>query len=272
MGDIYDEVLKLKANGERAALATLIFTSGSTPREQGAKMLIREDGSIFGTISGGILEEQVREEAKNIIREGKPKILDLDLTGKNEKGMICGGVAKVYIEPIIPIPTLYIFGGGHISFSLAKIAKILGFQVVVIDDRKEYANPERFPEADKTIADDYRNVFSQIAPNKFSYIIIVTRGHAHDQTVLGWAITTDAKYIGMIGSRRKTKTVYDNLIAQGVNEDAFKRVHAPIGLDIHAETPEEIAVSIMAEIIKVHRSDQTKGKSIWGSEGEENHV
>lgn len=262
MGDIYEEILKLKANGECAALATVIFTSGSTPREEGAKMLIREDGSILGTIGGSILEGQVREEAKNIIREGKPKILDFDLTGKDEKGMICGGVAKVYIEPIIPISTLYIFGGGHISFPLAKIGKILGFQVVVIDDRKEYANPERFPEADKTIADDYSNVFSPIAINKFSYIVIVTRGHAHDQTVLEWAITTNAEYIGMIGSRNKIRKVYDNLIAKGVKEEDLKRVHAPIGLDIKAETPEEIAVSIMAEIIRVRHLEKPRLKPV----------
>jgi len=260
MADIYEEILKLKANGECAALATLIFTSGSTPREQGAKMLIRQDGSIIGTIGGSILEGQVREEAKHIIQEGKPKILDFDLTGRDEKGMICGGVAKVYIEPIIPTSTLYIFGGGHISFSLSKICKILGFQVVVIDDRNEYASPERFPEADKTIADDYSRVFSQIAVNKFSYIVIVTRGHTYDQAVLEWAIATGAKYVGMIGSRNKIRKVYDNLIAKGVEEEKLNRVHAPIGMDIKAETPEEIAVSIVAEIIQVRHSEKSQVK------------
>jgi xanthine dehydrogenase accessory factor len=175
--------------------------------------------------------------------------------------MICGGVAKVYIEPIIPTSTLYIFGGGHISFFLSRISKILGFQVVVIDDRNEYANPERFPEADRTIGDDYSRVFSQITVNKFSYIVIVTRGHAHDQIVLEWAITTDAKYIGMIGSRNKIKKVYNNLMAKGVLEAKLKQVHAPIGLDIKAETPEEIAVSIMAEIIQVRNSEKSQVRS-----------
>ena len=272
MEDIYEEINRLKAKGECAALATLIYTAGSTPREQGAKMLVRKDGSILGTVGGSLLEDKVRAEAQNVIQEGKPKLLDFDLTGKDKDGMICGGIAKVYIEPIIPAPVLYIFGGGHISFSLVRIGKLLGFRLVVIDDREEYANQERFPEADKIIADDYSNAFSHIPVDRFSYMVIVTRGHVYDQTVLEWAITTDAKYIGMIGSRRKIKTVYDNLIAKGVKEDTFKRVHAPIGLDINAETPEEIAVSIMAEIIKVHRSDRTKGKSVWGSAGEENHV
>ena len=118
-------------------------------------MLVREDGSILGTVGGSLLEAKVREEAMNVIKEGKSKLLDFDLTGKDKNGMICGGIAKVYIEPIIPTPVLYIFGGGHISFSLVRIGKMLGFRLVVIDDRKEYANPERFSEADKIIADDY---------------------------------------------------------------------------------------------------------------------
>lgn len=261
MEDVYEEISKLKTKGECAALATLIFTSGSTPREQGAKMLIRQDGSIFGSVGGSILEGQVREEAKNVIREGKPKLLSFDLTGKKEDGMICGGKAEVYIEPILSLPALYIFGGGHIAFSLVPIAKRAGFRVVVVDDRKDYANPERFPEADKTIADDYPNAFSQISIDKFSYIVIVTRGHVHDQTVLEWVITTDAHYIGMIGSRKKIRKVYDNLMAKGVKEDDLNRVHAPIGLDINAETPEEIAVSIIAEIINVRRAGMPRKSS-----------
>jgi len=272
MEDIYEEINRLKAKGKCGALATLIYTAGSTPREQGAKMLVREDGSIIGTVGGSLLEAKVRTEAQNVIQEGKPKLLDFDLTGKDKNGMICGGKAKVYIEPIIPAPVLYIFGGGHISFSLVRIGKILGFRLVVIDDREEYANPERFPEADRIIAADYTNAFGQMSVDRFSYLVIVTRDHAYDETVLEWAITTDAKYIGMIGSRKKIKTIYDNLTAKGVTEESFKRVHAPIGLDIKAETPEEIAVSILAEIIQVHRSDRTKGKSIWGFAGEENHV
>ena len=263
MEDIYEEIIKLKADGRRGALATIISTSGSTPQQEGAKMLVREDGSILGTVGGSLLEAQVREEAKNVIREGKPKILDFDLTGKDEEGMICGGIAKVFIEPIIPKDSLYIFGGGHISFSLAKIGKMVGFRVVVIDDRKEYANPERFPEADETIADDYLNTFSRISVNSSSYIVIVTRGHAYDQTVLEWAITTNAKYLGMIGSRKKNRKIFDNLTAKGAKEEDLKRVHAPIGLDINAQTPEEIAVSIMAEIIKVRRAERTGGKSVW---------
>jgi xanthine dehydrogenase accessory factor len=156
---------------------------------------------------------------------------------------------------------MYIFGGGHISFSLARIGKMTGFRVVVIDDREEYANPERFPEADETIAEGFPQVFSRIAVNNFSYIVIVTRGHAYDQAVLEWALTTEAYYIGMIGSRKKTKQLFGNLKAQGVSEEALGQVYTPIGLDIKAETPEEIAVSIMAEIIKIRRSGENERKA-----------
>jgi len=261
MKDIYEEIIQLQSTGKCAALATVISTSGSTPRDAGSKMLIRQDGSIVGTVGGSLMEGQVQEEAKNVIREGKPKILDFDLTGKDTDGMICGGVAKVYIEPILALSTLYIFGGGHISFSLARVGKMVGFRVVVIDDRAEYANPERFPEADETIADDYTKTFPQIAVNEFSYIVIVTRGHGYDQTVLEWALTTDAHYIGMIGSRTKNRKIYDNLMAKGIPENALEQVHAPIGLAINAETPEEIAVSIMAEIIKIRRSGEDKKRA-----------
>jgi len=261
MKEIYDEIQRIIRDNECAALATLISVSGSTPRDQGAKMLIRQDGSILGTVGGSLLEGKVIEEARNVIKDGKAKILDFDLTGKDQEGMICGGLAKVYIEPIVPIPTLFIFGGGHISFYLARIGKMVGFQVVVIDDRKEYSNPVRFPEADETIACDYADVFSRLKIDGLSYIVIVTRGHAYDQTVLEWAITKDTPYIGMIGSRTKIKRIYDNLMAKGISEDTLKKVYAPIGLDIHSETPEEIAVSIIAEIIKVYRPVKSRKKS-----------
>ena len=172
--------------------------------------------------------------------------------------MICGGQVQVYVEPIIPKPTLYIFGGGHIALPLARLGKMLGFRVVVLDDREEYANPERFPEADKTIAGDFTKTLSQLSVDNFSYLVIVTRGHSFDQTVLAWAVQTNAHYIGMIGSKKKNRTIFDNLRSQKISDSELKRVHAPIGLDINAETPEEIAVSILAEIISVYRSGKSK--------------
>ena len=221
-------------------------------------MLIKQDGSIIGSVGGSILEEEVRKVAKTVIQEETPRIFHFDCSEKEEKGMICGGDAQVYIEPIIPMPTLYIFGGGHIALPLARLGKMLSFRVVVLDDREEYANPERFSEADKTIAGDFTKTLSQLSVDNFSYLVIVTRGHSFDQTVLAWAAPTSAHYIGMIGSAKKIKTIFDNLRSQGISDSELKRVHAPIGLSINAETPEEIAISIMAEIISVHRSGKSK--------------
>jgi xanthine dehydrogenase accessory factor len=160
---------------------------------------------------------------------------------------------EVFVEPILPEPCLLIFGAGHISLFLAKMGKMVGFRVVVIDDRPEFANRERFPEADEVIAQDFPAAFARLTTNRTSYIAIVTRGHLQDETVLEWAVRTDAAYIGMIGSRNKNQTVFSRLQAKGVPEKGLKEVHAPIGLNINAKTPEEIAVSIIAEIIKARR-------------------
>lgn len=255
MEDIFEEIVSLKREGGSAALATIISVRGSTPREEGAKMLIRGDGTTLGSIGGGSIEAEVCHEAKKVMTEGKAKLLHFDLTGTEsaEEDMICGGVMDVFVEPILPQPTLYIFGGGHISLFIAKIAKMVGFRIVVIDDRPEFANPERFPEADETLAHDFSAVFPKLNINKSCYIVIVTRGHLSDEMVLEWAVSTDAKYIGMIGSKKKNKTLFSHLRSKGVPQELLEKVHAPIGIDIHAETPEEIAVAILGEIIKVKR-------------------
>ena len=262
MADLYEEILKIKAEGGSAALATIIGTEGSTPRETGAKMLVREDGTIFGTVGGGCLEGQVIEEAIKVIQEEKPRTFHYDLTGREAAGigMICGGVLDIYIEPIIPTPTVFIFGGGHISLFVSKISAMMGFQVAVIDDRAQFASTERFPEAEQVIAEKFSLAFPQLKVNRSSYLVIVTRGHAGDQEVLEWALTTEARYIGMIGSRKKIRTVYQNLEEKGAAREKLQRVHAPIGLEIGAMTPEEIAVSIVGQMIQVRRETQ-KGKA-----------
>jgi xanthine dehydrogenase accessory factor len=256
MTDIYQEIVRIKEEGEEAALVTIVSTTGSTPREEGTKMLVKPDGSILGTIGGGNLEAQVIEEAVKVIKQGKPKRLHMSLTAKEaeEVGMICGGDLEVFIEPILTPPTLYLFGGGHVSLPLAKMGKLLGFKITVIDDRAEFAHPERFPEADILLAGDFTSSFPKLKIDKSSYIVIVTHGHQHDELVLEWAVGTQAKYIGMIGSQTKVKTIYSHLLAKGISKEKLDRVHAPIGLAIGAQTPEEIAVSILAEIIKVRRS------------------
>ncbi len=265
MGDIFEEIVKIRSKGERAAIATVTSVKGSTPRAEGSKMLVKSDGSIVGSVGGGSVEGQVYQEAMNVIKEGRSKMFHYDLTGKDaaEGGMICGGNMEVFIEPIITDPVLYIFGGGHISFFISKIGKMLGFKIIVIDDREEFANPERFPEVDETIAKDLEEVLPSLNINKSSYVVIVTRGHLLDEKVLEWAVETDARYVGMIGSRKKNKTVFSHLESRGVPKDLLETVHAPIGLDIKAETPEEIAVSIMAEIIMVRREKDSSGLKTW---------
>jgi len=256
MTDIYQEIVKVREEGKEAALVTIVSTTGSTPREEGAKMLVRPDGSIAGTIGGGSLEAQVIEEAVTVIKMGKPKHLHMSLTAEEagEAGMICGGVLEIFIEPIVTSPALFIFGGGHISLPLSQTAKTLGFKVTVIDDRAEFASSERFPEAEAVLAEDFTQAFPRLKIDKSSYIVIVTRGHQHDELVLEWAIGTPARYIGMIGSKTKVATIYSHLKAKGVSQQVLDGVHSPIGLEIGAQTPEEIAVSILAEIIKVRRS------------------
>jgi len=259
MVDIFEEIVKIRSEGGRAAVATITSVQGSTPRGEGSKMLVRSDGSSLGSVGGGSAEAQVCQEALKVIDDGNARMLSFDLTGKDvaEGGMICGGNMSVFIEPIMTSPVLYIFGGGHVSFSISKIAKMLGFKVVVVDDREEFANPNRFPEADETIANDFEAVFPKFRINRSSYIVIVTRGHLLDEKVLEWAVKTDAGYVGMIGSSRKNRTVFSHLESRGISKELLEAVHAPIGLDIYAETPEEIAVSIMAEIIMVRRGDKS---------------
>jgi xanthine dehydrogenase accessory factor len=256
MDDIYQEIVKVKTEGGEAALVTVVSASGSTPREEGAKMLVKPDGSIIGTIGGGNLEAKVIKEAIGVIKQGKPKRLHLSLTAKGagELGMICGGDTEVFIEPILTPSTLYIFGGGHIALALTKMGKLCGFKIAVIDDRAEFASAERFPEAGVILAEDFTKSFARLKIDKSSYIVIVTHGHRHDEVVLEQAVGTPAKYIGMIGSKTKNETIFSHLRDRGISKEQLDRVHAPIGLEIGAQTPEEIAVSILAELIKVRRS------------------
>ena len=256
--DLFEEIVKLRREGRRAALATIVNVRGSIPSFQTAKMLVRDDGSILGTIGGGCVEGEVWQAAREVIEEEKPRTLKFDLNNdpKYDTGLICGGTLEVFIEPVLPPGTVYLFGAGHVSVNVYKMARIAGFDVAVVDDREQYANRERFPDASAIHADDYERVLAQIEPNETSYIVIVTRGHRDDMRVLRWAIDTRARYIGMIGSKRKVISTYRELETQGVAREKFARVHAPVGLDIGAVTPEEIAVAIVAELIAERRGSR----------------
>ena len=253
--DIFEEIVKLKRQGKRAALATIVNVRGSIPSEVAAKMLVREDGSILGTVGGGCVESDVRKGAMEVMRDEKPKTFNFNLDQRpdDDTGLVCGGSLEVFIEPVIPLPQLYIFGGGHIGLNVHKVATLAGFETVVSDDRELYSNRERFPDAHEVHAGEMEELMAGLAPTDNSYIVIVTRGHRHDMQVLRWALDTQARYIGMIGSSRKVLAVYEQLEAQGVPAESLKRVYAPIGLDIGAATPEEIAIAIVAELIAIRR-------------------
>ena len=241
--NVYQEVSRIKQKGSSAILATLVSVDGDFPKGEGSKVLIKPSGEKVGSLLGGVeLEKKILTEGEALLREKKPKVL---VFRHEDRRM------EVLLEPVFSEPTVYIFGGGHISEQLAPLAKKVHFKVVVVDDREMFANRERFPEADEVIVSEFEKCFDQLNIDDSSYIIIVTRGHLYDGFVLEQAVKTNARYIGMIGSKKKIKTLYEILVKKGVSKETLNRVHAPIGLDINSETPEEIAVSIVAQLIKM---------------------
>jgi len=257
--DIYQEIVQLRREGRRGALATIINVRGSIPSFETAKMLVRDDGTIAGTIGGGCVEAEVWQAAKEVMQDEKPRSLTFNLNNnpKYDSGLVCGGTLEIYIEPVLPVATLYIFGAGHVSLNLYKVARMASFDVIVVDDRETYANRERFPEAKEVYAEDFDRVLNQLSPNESSYLVITTRGHRDDMRVLRWAVETPARYIGMIGSQRKVIAIYKELEREGISREQLERVYAPMGVDIGAITPEEIAVSVAAELIAIRRNSAT---------------
>ncbi|AEG58816.1 XdhC family aldehyde oxidoreductase maturation factor [Desulforamulus ruminis] len=342
MKKLYRSAWQLIKNGECFVQATVLTQSGSSPRTAGAKMIVRQDQSIVGTIGGGLVEAEVQKMAQDIFETKESIIRQFNLTGaqSGEMGMICGGKMEILVEyldaadpllhtlyqdiikaietgektvlvtplsqrkkdqgaeaflikntgsitglfngpaawlerlagaakgkyprvvvleenrfllePINTYGTVYIFGAGHVSQKLALLTSMVDFVTVILDDRAAFANRERFPTADRVVVlENFEQAFTNLGINEESYVVIVTRGHAHDQTVLAQALKTTACYIGMIGSQKKRDTLYRALKKQGFSAEELAKVYAPIGLDIDAETPEEIAVSITAELIKV---------------------
>jgi xanthine dehydrogenase accessory factor len=210
------------------------------------------------------VEAEVWTAAREVIDTEKPKHLTFNLgqDAAYDNGLICGGQLDVFVEPILPVPRAFIFGAGHISKSLSKVATLAGFSSVVVDNREAFANRERFPEAGEVHAAEYEDVFPRLAINETSYLIIVTRGHRDDMRVLKLAIATPARYIAMIGSKRKVINVIRELEREGVPRDAFERIHAPMGLDIGAISPEEIAISVTAEMIAVRRNPASNWRAL----------
>ncbi|MBP1609778.1 MAG: hypothetical protein H6Q04_2013 [Acidobacteria bacterium] len=253
--NIYEEIVELRRRGARAALATIVARKGSTPRKDAAKMLVYEDGRQLGTIGGGCNEAEVIKEALIAIRSEKPTLLHFDLTDEDadESALLCGGTMEVYVEPILTDPTLIIFGGGHVGQAVAEIARMLGFRIAIADDRIKYANPERFPHADALYVDTWDEIFKKLPVNASSYLLIATRGHQYDLACLRFSLQTPAQYIGLMGSVRKTRLLFEALEKEGMDKSGFDRVYSPVGLHIGSETPEEIAVSVAAELVAVRK-------------------
>ena len=347
MESIYRSIIEEMEAGRGSVLATVVMRKGSAPRGLGTKMLVKSDGSLVGTVGGGLLEGRAVAQAGEMIRQGEARamIMDFDLMDKEAEacGMICGGYVNLYLEvmapgdedllglirrleeitrkgrnalaamktgeergwarrylvsqagqevwpkddwpgelevlaekfqqgriirpgwlddyfidPVLAGPTVYLFGGGHVSGHIAPLAALVDFRVKVIDDREEFASALRFPQADETICRSFKGAVESLGIGESGYIVIVTRGHAWDGVVLADALKTPAAYIGMIGSRHKRQAIYAKLLSEGFSEKDIERVHSPIGLPIGGETPEEIAVAIVAELIQA-RSQAVKG-------------
>lgn len=253
--DIYSEIVKLRAQGRRSALATIIRRVGSAPRKDHAKMLVRDDGSALGSVGGGCVEAEVWQLAKKVMESGRASTFQYQLTDEDaqDEGLVCGGTVEVFVEPVLPEPRLIILGAGHLGQAVARAASPVGFRVHVIDDREAFASRERFPEAELVAVQPFEQGLSELEVTSDHFILIVTRGHRHDRIALESAIQTPARYIGLVGSRRKILILVRKLLEQGYRTEAFQNLYAPIGLEIGSETPEEIAVSVAAELIAIRK-------------------
>jgi xanthine dehydrogenase accessory factor len=263
--EVFAAVAAALERGEPAALVTIVSTTGSTPQRVGAKMLVFGDGRIVGTIGGGCYENDAFGKARAAISTRAPQLVHYELSDDfaQETGLICGGQMDVYIEPIEPSPELYIIGAGHVAFHLARLAAEVGFRIHVVDDREKFANAERFPAAAEIIVDDIPSWIARVSLPVHAYAVIVTRGHTNDLDALRALAPRELRYLGLIGSRAKVARIYDALTEERMPADTLTRVHAPIGLDIGAVTPQEIAVSILAELIAVKHGKQHPTSMRW---------
>lgn len=261
--EVFAALAEALQRGEEVALVTITASTGSTPQRVGAKMLVYTDGRTVGTIGGGCYENDAFWKAREAIKARKPLNVRYELTDDfaEESGLICGGQMDVFIEPVEPAPDVYVFGAGHVGCSLTRMAHEAGFRVHVIDDREKFASAERFPAGVDTIVDNIPDWIAAHPLPPTSYAVIVTRGHRHDLDALRALLARPLRYVGLIGSRAKVRRVYDALLEEGIHGDTLARIHAPIGLDIGAVTPQEIAVSILAELIGVKHGKVTETAS-----------
>lgn len=245
---LFGEIIRLSRDGSASVLATVVETSGSSPRKVGAKMVVRSDGTIMGTVGGGRVELEIIAAALVAVQDGRPRLVSFELT--EQYGHVCGGNMRVYLEPNRPESRLVIIGAGHVGAALAALARFAGFHVTVIDERTEYACPERLPEADEIVAAPGAEALGRLKTGVATAIVIATPSHEQDFAAVRAALRTPAGYIGMVGSNRKKRVLEELLTREGYGTEEMGRVISPVGLAIKAETPREIAVSIIAQLIE----------------------
>jgi xanthine dehydrogenase accessory factor len=252
MNKIYQALAQLETSTQSVVLCTVVETNGSTPRHASSKMLVYPDGHILGTVGGGELENRVRKQALESLHDGQARLISYNMTDPSHGDAgVCGGQVKVYVEPILPSPMVVIIGGGHVGQAVAHLAKWLGFRVAVSDDRVEFCTPKSNPDADEFYPFTLAELPLHLNITRQSALILTTRGNNVDVAGLPALLDSQARYIGVIGSRRRWSETVKKLNEAGITDDQLKKVHSPIGLGIGAETPEEIAVSIMAEVLMV---------------------
>lgn len=259
MPSIYQALAELESRGEEAVLCTIVRSRGSTPRRTGSKMLVYSDGRFTGTVGGGEVEARVIEQALEALRDGAPRLLAYEMNNpaQGDPG-VCGGQLEVYVEPVQPKAELLVIGGGHVGKALAHLAGWLGFRVIVSDDRAEFCTPEANPDADAFLPYPMAEIPQHHVLRPQTYIVLTTRGVTVDVPGLPALLNSPAAYIGVIGSRRRWLLTRKALAEAGVAEETLARVHSPVGLELNAETPEEIAVSIMAEILMLRNGGTGK--------------
>lgn len=238
-----------------AALVTVVGSQGSTPQRPGARMLVLGDGSVHGTIGGGCVEAEMTRRARVALESGRPVLTTYDLTPEQagEEGLVCGGRMEVFIEPLEATPDLAILGAGHVARPLCALAATAGFRVSVLDDRDSYATEARFPEAARVVVAPFETAAEALRLTPRSFVVVVTRGHRGDATAIASCLPRKPRFLGLLGSRAKMVHVLTDLAERGFSSEDLARVETPVGVEIGAETPEEIAVSIVARMIAVRR-------------------
>ncbi len=251
--NVFAALEERRSRGIPCVLVILVDSQGSVPAKKGAKMLVTENGRSFGTVGGGALEEAAKETARQVLTEGRPRLIHLDLN--EAAGYACGGRASLYIEPVLPAPKLIVCGAGHVGRAVCHLGAYAGLTVTVVDDRKDMLDAESLPDAHDRLVCGFDDPFSGIDMDAETFVVVCTRAHAHDLEVVQTALATPAPYIGLLGSKRKRASFFKKLRQAGFSEENLKRIHTPVGLDIGAVTPREIAFSIVGELIEQRRKN-----------------